>query len=175
MIAEKLEQLEGIVSRVLSFARAPAALHARWSVHDIINDTLWLLKAKTAQANVAVRYTQPAPPLHVSASKGQVQQVLLNLILNSLHAMPQGGELAINCAATTVDQVWIDLADTGGGLPDEIRGRLFESFLSGRAGGTGLGLSIAKRIMLDHRGDLLLVATGPQGTTMRLVLPLAAG
>ena len=175
VIAEKLEQLEGIVSRVLSFARAPAVLHARWSVHDIINDTLWLLKAKTAQANVAVRYTQPAPPLHVSASKGQVQQVLLNLILNSLHAMPQGGELAINCAATTVNHVWIDLADTGGGLPDEIRGRLFESFLSGRAGGTGLGLSIAKRIMLDHRGDLLLVATGPQGTTMRLVLPLAAG
>jgi len=65
------------------------------------------------------------------------------------------------------------VADTGTGIPVELHTRVFDSFLSGRPGGTGLGLAIAKRIMLSHGGDIVLVATSPAGTTMRLTLPLA--
>ena len=65
--------------------------------------------------------------------------------------------------------------DTGGGIPESIRERVFDSFLSGRPDGTGLGLAIAKRILVSHHGDIQLVATGPSGTTMRLTLPLARG
>ena len=67
------------------------------------------------------------------------------------------------------------MVDTGGGIPVELQTRLFEPFLSGRADGTGLGLAIARRIMLDHRGDLSLLATGVTGTTMRVTLPVATG
>ena len=176
VIGEKLDQLEAIVTRVLGFAQAPSSLHSRWSLADIIEDTLALVRLKLAQHKVSVCVTAPPRPLFVEVSKGQIQQVLLNLLLNATHAMPDGG--TVQLSITTGDrsglpQAVIDLADTGTGVPDAIRDRIFDSFLSGRPDGTGLGLAIAKRILLSHHGDIVLLASGPDGTTMRVTLPLA--
>lgn len=175
VITEKIEQLEEIVARVLSFARAPSALHSRWALAEILDDTLVLLRAKLAQANVQLHYTAPARAIMVDGNKGQLQQVVLNLALNSLAAMPHGGGLTVQCTEETrgaARVVHVDLTDTGQGIPDAIRPRIFESFLSGRADGTGLGLAIAQRIVTDHHGELTLASTGPRGTTMRITLPL---
>jgi signal transduction histidine kinase len=177
VITEKIGQLEEIVSRVLSFARAPAALHSHWALAEILDDTLVLLRAKLAQANVQLHYAAPAPTVLVDGNKGQLQQVVLNLALNSLAAMPHGGGLTVQCTEERrggAGVVHVDLADTGTGIPDAIRPRIFESFLSGRADGTGLGLAIAQRIVKDHHGELTLAGTGPRGTTMRITLPLLA-
>ncbi|HEY4246969.1 MAG TPA: GAF domain-containing protein [Lacunisphaera sp.] len=175
VITEKIEQLESIVSRVLQFGRAPSTLHSHWSLAEILDDTLVLLRAKLNQASVQLHYVPPRSSLTVDANKGQLQQVILNLVINSFHAMPHGGDLTISCtddglAGSRV--VHLDIADTGGGIPATIQPRIFESFLSGRADGTGLGLAIAKRIMKDHHGELTLVSTSPCGTTMRITLPL---
>ncbi len=178
VITEKIDQLEGLAARVLTLGRAPAALHSSWTLAEILDDTFVLLRAKLAQANVELHYPAPAPGLRVVANKGQLQQVILNLALNSLHAMPQGGRLAVTCAEEATAQgrvVLVELADTGTGIPEPIQARIFESFLSGRGDGTGLGLAIAARIMKDHRGALAILRTGPHGTAMRLTLPLASG
>jgi signal transduction histidine kinase len=178
VITEKIEQLEAIVSRVLSFGRNPQTLHSRWSLAEIIDDTLVLLRAKLEQANVEIHYTAPDRDLIVDVHKGQVQQVILNLAINSLHAMPHGGELTLRGTAAQQDGlpvVHLDVTDTGTGIPSTIQPRMFESFLSGRADGTGLGLAIAQRIMKDHHGSLSLVETSPRGTTMRMTLPRLTG
>jgi signal transduction histidine kinase len=176
VINEKLDQLEAIVLRVLQFGRAPAALHSRWALADIVNDTLVLIRQKLAQARVRVRFAPPAAPLIVDAHKGQLQQVLLNLLFNSMDAMPDGGELVIALGEdrhATPHAAVLDVTDNGAGIPAGIRERVFDSFLSGRPGGTGLGLAIAKRILESHHGSIHLVTTGPTGTTMRVTLPLA--
>lgn len=173
VVTEKIGQLEDIVTRVLSFARAPGAVHLRLSLAEVVEDTLLLLRAKFAQARVQAEFVPPPAPVHVSAHKGQLQQVLFNLIINSLQAMPQGGRLVLS-ARSHGDRAELDVGDTGGGIAPALQSQLFEPFLSGRAGGTGLGLAIALRIMKDHRGDISVVQTGPGGTTMRLTLPLAA-
>ena len=176
VITEKIEQLEVIVSRVLSFGRAPSSLHSRWSLAEILDDTLVLLRAKLTQAAVQLHYAAPDRTLLVDGNKGQLQQVVLNLALNSLHAMPHGGELTVQCTVEGIPGgglVHVDLADTGGGIPESIRPRIFESFLSGRADGTGLGLAIAQRIMKEHHGELSVRNTGSRGATMRITLPLA--
>lgn len=176
VIGEKLDQLEAIVSRVLQFAKAPSSLHSRWSLADIIGDTLVLIRLKLAQSKIRLRFDPPEKPLHINVHKGQLQQVLLNLLLNSTQAMPHGGAITVRAFAEGQDgsrQAVIDVIDTGGGVPPEIADHIFDSFLSGRADGTGLGLAIAKRILLSHHGDISLQATGPGGTTMRLRLPLA--
>jgi len=178
VITEKIEQLEGIVARVLSFARAPASLHSRWPLAAVLEDTLHLLRAKLSQSGVQLRYPPPAKQFVVEVNKGQLQQVFLNLALNSVHAMPHGGTLGVTCSEGTGPAgpvVHIDFSDTGYGIPEEIRPRIFESFLSGRSDGTGLGLGIAQRIVKDHHGELSLVSTSPAGTTMRVTLPLARG
>ena len=175
VIGEKLDQLEAIVSRVLSFAKAPASVHSRWPVSEIIEDTIVLIRLKLAQNKIQLHYTPPPRPVLVDAHKGQIQQVLLNLLINATQAMPSGGNIEI--AARILDKEgasWlaIDVADSGTGIPDSLRDKVFESFLTGRPDGTGLGLAIAKRILRSHYGDIELVATGPGGTTMRMLLPL---
>jgi signal transduction histidine kinase len=172
VIGEKLDQLEAIVTRVLQFGKAPANLHSRWSLVEIVHDTLLLLRLKLAQAKVQVRFHPPGLEPFVEGHKGQLQQVLLNVLLNAMQAMPGGGTITVTLGAEGAAAV-LDLADTGTGIPPAIGDRIFDSFLSGREGGTGLGLAIAKRVMLSHHGDIELVTTGPQGTTMRLTLPFA--
>lgn len=178
VIGEKLDQLEAIVSRVLTFAKAPANLHSRWDVAEIIDDTLVLVRLKLAQAKIQLAYDPPAAPLIVDVHKGQLQQVLLNLLINATQAMPAGGTINVSCGVEERDGsgplAYIDISDTGSGIPAELQGHIFDSFLTGRPDGTGLGLAIAKRILVGHHGDIQLRATGREGTTLRVVLPLAA-
>lgn len=174
VINEKLDQLEAIVLRVLQFGRAPSTLHSRWLFADIVSDTLVLIRQKLAQARVRVHFEPPATALIVEAHKGQIQQVLLNLLFNAIDAMPDGGEVVLTLGEEhyhSSPAVFLNVTDTGTGIPVEIRERVFDSFLSGRPGGTGLGLAIARRILEGHHGDITLVSTGPSGTTMRVSLP----
>ena len=176
VIGEKLDQLEAIVTRVLGFAQAPTSLHSRWSLAEIVADTLVLVRLKLAQHQVSVEFTPPPRPVFVEAHKGQLQQVLLNLVLNAMHAMPHGGTVTITLStdqSAGAPHAILDLRDTGTGVDPAIRDRIFDSFLSGRPGGTGLGLAIAKRILNSHHGDIVLHETSPAGTIMRLTLPIA--
>jgi signal transduction histidine kinase len=93
-----------------------------------------------------------------------------------MQAMPAGGAITIAAReekAEAARQAVVEVADTGSGIPDPIRERIFDSFLSGRPDGTGLGLGIAKRILLSHHGDITLVSTSANGTTFRITLPIA--
>jgi signal transduction histidine kinase len=177
VIGEKLDQLESIVTRVLGFAKAPSSLHSRWSLADIVEDTLVLVRLKLSQHKVSVQFTPPTRALFVEVHKGQIQQVLLNLLLNATHAMPDGGTIRITLVPDdrpgSPPQAFVDLADTGHGVPAAIQDRIFDSFLSGRPDGTGLGLAIAKRILVSHHGNIVLLSTSPAGTVMRVTLPLA--
>ena len=176
VIGEKLDQLEAIVTRVLGFAKAPSSLHSRWSLAEIIEDTLVLVRLKLSQQKVTVEFPAPAGPVFIEGHKGQIQQVLLNLLLNATEAMPAGGTIRLHLQVmdnADTPRARLDIADTGGGVPEPLRTRIFDSFLSGRPDGTGLGLAIAKRILASHRGDIELAATSPAGTTMRVTLPLA--
>lgn len=173
VIGEKLDQLEEIVTRVLQFGKSPTSnLHSRWSLADIISDTLVLVRLKLAQGKIQLNFSSSSSAPIIEGHKGQIQQVLLNLLLNASQAMPDGGSitLALN---TESDHATLDITDTGRGIPEEIRDLIFDSFLSGRPDGTGLGLAIAKRILLGHHGDIALVSSGPEGTTLRITLPLA--
>ncbi len=177
VITEKLDQLEAIVSRVLNFAKAPSSLHSRWNISEIIDDTLVLIRLKLTQGKIQLHYTPPETALVVDVHKGQLQQVLLNLLLNATQVMPNGGTITVTTGLEDRPeggrQICINVTDTGPGIPAEMRDRIFDSFLSGRPDGTGLGLAIAKRILASHHGDLQLRTSGPEGTTMSILLPPA--
>ena len=178
VIGEKLDQLESIVSRVLNFAKAPTSLHSRHQVAEIVGDTLVLIRLKLAQSKIRVSFEASGHSIVVEGHKGQLQQGLLNLLINSMQAMPEGGEIHLSLrseARGPNHYAILDVVDTGSGIPDAIRGRIFDSFLTGRQDGTGLGLAIAKRVVQGHGGDIELVSTSPAGTTIRFTLPLARG
>ena len=102
--------------------------------------------------------------------------MLLNLLLNATQAMPDGGTISLTITTENrpgAQYALLDIRDTGTGVAEPIRERMFDSFLSGRAEGTGLGLAIAKRILISHHGDITLRETSSTGTVMRISLPLA--
>jgi len=99
-----------------------------------------------------------------------VERVLINLIANSLEVLADGGEIAIE-GARAGESVVIEVSDNGPGVPAEIRGRIFQPFVtSGKKNGLGLGLALARQTMLDHGGDLELVP-GEKGARFRLKMP----
>ncbi len=176
VIGEKLNHLEEIVGRVLNFGKSRTEMHARYSLNRLVEETLLLVRLKLEQSEVHLVYTPPNGDLVIDAHKGQIQQVVLNLVLNSLHAMPDGGVIRINLQGVEKDgqrRAEFTISDTGCGIPKEMQERIFESFLTGAKGGSGLGLSISKQIVKSHHGKIKLVKSDASGTTFRVSLPQA--
>jgi signal transduction histidine kinase len=115
-----------------------------------------------------------APEIGTVRADGRLlRQALINLFLNALQAMPRGGVLEVRAAAQGgTAEVIID--DTGPGIPEEIRGRIFQPFFTTKATGTGLGLAVVKRIVEGHGGSIEARAA-PSGAEFCVRLPLDAG
>ena len=176
IITEKINQLEEIVSKVLSFGKAPEDLHTVWSIDELIQDTLLLVRLKMQQHRIVLNHKKTNAPIMVNASKGQLQQVFLNLIINAAEAMPDGGTLTIYSIveeSPDEERLAVYFTDTGSGIPENIQEKIFESFLTDKPEGTGLGLSIVKRIMRTHHGDISVANSSSLGTTLRIEMPLA--
>jgi len=171
VIGEKLDQLEEIVERVLSFGRNREGMHARYNLARITEETLRLVRLKLRQQKIEIELQAGDPGLFVEVNKGQIQQVLLNLILNATQAMSEGGRIQIRLDRDG-EFARVHIADNGPGIADNIKDKIFESFLTDRPDGTGLGLSISKRILRSHRGDIELVESSDAGTTFAFTLPL---
>ncbi len=172
VIRDKLGHLEEIASRILDFGKNREAVRQPLSVGKLLEDVGRLVRLKLKQAKVEFVVEKPEEDMTVSGDRGQLQQALLNLILNALAAMPRGGGVTLSGGLEDGRAV-LYVQDTGSGIPEELREKIFDSFLTGRKEGTGLGLAISKRILRSHEGDLELAGTGEGGTTFRLNLPLA--
>ena len=172
IIREKLGHLDQIAGRILDFGKSREAFRKNLQLREILEEAVLLVRLKLEQSQVALTINNGLPDLLVFVDKGQIQQALLNLILNALVAMPDGGKLTIEVVEPTDRKVSVLVKDTGKGIPDEFKDRIFDSFLTARPGGTGLGLTISKRILRAHDGDLELLDSGPNGTVFRISLPI---
>ena len=172
VIGEKLNQLEEIVERVLSFGRTREGMHTRQDLNALVDDTLKLMRLKLHQQKIELQFEPKAGSIHVDVNKGQILQVMLNLVLNATQAMPEGGHIQLETSADETT-AHLTITDNGSGIPKSIQSDIFESFLTDRPDGTGLGLSISKRILRGHRGDIELEHSSPKGTSFRFWLPLS--
>ncbi|WP_309399177.1 GAF domain-containing protein [Cerasicoccus maritimus] len=175
VISEKIEQLEEIVGRVLSFGKSRTGMHALYDLNTLVDETILLVRLKAEQSGVELVFERSKTPLSVEAHKGQIQQVILNLVLNAFQAMPHGGKVTV--AVKRDDNPhqpmgYVVVSDNGTGVPENLRDRIFQSFLSGRSEGSGLGLAISKQIIKSHRGEISLVETGEAGTIFQFTMPL---
>jgi signal transduction histidine kinase len=114
--------------------------------------------------------------VQVAVDRETIVRVLLNLLINASDAVAEGkGTPRIRLHISRAPSWAVcDVIDSGGGIPAEIMPKLFEPFATTKPGGTGLGLAVSRQLVREAGGDLLLVHTGPDGTTFRLILPLAA-
>ena len=170
VIGEKLNQLEEIVERVLGFGRTREGMHTRQDLNALVGDTLKLMRLKLHQQKIDLQLEPLASNIYVDVNKGQILQVMLNLVLNATQAMPEGGHIRLETSADE-NAAHLTITDNGGGIPESIQSDIFESFLTDRPDGTGLGLSISKRILRGHRGDIELAHSSPKGSSFHFWLP----
>ena len=179
IMGEKMDHLNTIVEQVLTFARNAEPQLQPTDVNKLINDLRVLVRRKTAQQKVELETRLANGLPRVRADGPQLSQVFLNLTLNALEAMPDGGRLTIETRAIHLPKsapepthIRIEFTDTGCGMDAETRERAFTSLLNtSKPGGTGLGLAIVGRIVESHGGRIKIKPSG-SGTTFSILLPL---
>jgi signal transduction histidine kinase len=167
----EIHRLDYIVTQFLQAIR-PAPLQMKMiSLNEIVEKTLELLRPEIENRGVTVR-TRLARHLAVTpVDATQIQQVLVNLVKNAAQAMTTGGTLSLQTGETS-EGVWVSVADTGGGIPQEQINRIFEPFYTTKKRGSGLGLMIVQRIVRAHDGRIEVESRVGRGTTFRIWLPL---
>jgi two-component system, NtrC family, sensor histidine kinase HydH len=166
VIEREVRRVERSLQTFLDYARPPKPAKAPTVLAGVARETLDLTRGRAARQQVAVRLIDPPDPVTVNADSDQLRQVLVNLAINALDAMPGGGELTIEVRAEGPDAV-IRVSDTGLGIAAGFRTRLFEPFASTKDTGLGLGLVICRRIVEDHGGSIAAEdrpGTGPRFT-----------
>ena len=170
----EVERMSRLVANLLQFSRRSSRQIAPLDVRDELTNTLELLRFHLRHRHIqAATEFQPVPL--VQADREQLRQVFLNLFTNAVDAMPQGGTLTVRTwtAETTPPQAWIEVADTGEGVPPEALGHIWEPFFTTKpeGKGTGLGLPICRRIVEEHGGTIDLESQPGQWTRVRVGLP----
>ncbi len=155
IMEKELQQLNGIATEFLYFARAPRPVRAPCDIREVIGSLTVLCSKEAARHSVELAVSSPKtlPELHLDAS--QVQQALLNVVLNGIQAMPGGGRLEVKLTRSN-GGVDIEIRDQGPGVPPDQRTRIFDPFFTTKARGTGLGLPIAQKLIRAQGGDIRL-------------------
>lgn len=166
LVLEEIDRVNGVVENLLSFAR-PFDPERVWvTADDLLRRLAALIEPLAARENIHLILSgdQDAP---LCVDENQIQQVLMNLALNSIQAMPEGGELSLD-VQTVKDKTVITVSDTGTGMTLEALERATEPFYTTRTQGTGLGLSISKRLVQLNGGDLQISSEPGAGTRVSL-------
>lgn len=170
-LRKEVDRLGHTLDDFLRFA-GRLELHTRpVRLNELVRDLIDFFRPQAQAANVRLFASlcpeEPVCPLDPNL----IKQALLNLILNGVQAMPDGGDLIIR---THVDQmrVYVDIADTGLGVPPTVVPHIFEAYYTTKKGGTGLGLATTRRIIEEHRGHISFTSEPGKGTNFRLDLPL---
>ena len=184
VVEEEISRLERSIQDFLDFARPPTLEKAPLDVRLVVEQTVELISGRAERQRVQILDDFPESPVMVEADAAQLRQVMLNLLLNALDAMPDGGQIDVNISSTRPpnwnelpesDRIkpWtiVSIHDSGEGFATEILDRLFEPFSSTKETGTGLGMSICQRIVEAH-GGVITASNSPQGgAVISLSLP----
>lgn len=163
-----------IVSHVRMLFKKGAAERESVDVNEIIREMLVLLHNETTRYSIAVRAELSADLPQVMGDRVQLQQVMMNLILNSIEAMKEADgtrELAIKSQPGENGELMVSVSDTGVGLPQQQAEQIFNAFFTTKLHGTGMGLSISRSIVESHEGRLWAAANSPRGASFYFTLP----
>jgi two-component system NtrC family sensor kinase len=175
-IHSEAQRLSQMTRGILSFAREEEGAGEEIDVNDTLRDVMVFLKYEAQKRSIAVveqfDYRLPG----IFAEENRLKQIFINLIMNALQAMTEGGRLLLNTSLSDGDMVSVVIADTGTGIPGEIIDRIFEPFFTTKEPGmgTGLGLFITKNNMQALGGRIEVESSVGEGTNFRLFFPAIA-
>ena len=171
LVQGEVRRLNTIVEEFLSLARPLSLKPGRIRVPDLVDEVVRLVETEAEASGVSIERAIPAALPTLEADRDRLKQVVLNLTLNAIQAMPQGGALTLG-AAVTDGRLALTVTDTGPGIPPELLHRVFDPYVTSKTKGLGLGLTIARRIVEAHGGTVAVESQPGRGTCFRVTLPL---
>lgn len=177
-VIEEIKRIETLLKELLDFARPSKSQFTDVEVNSVIDTVLVLLTQNKQLAqnnsktiNVIKGLDRYLP--EIKADPMQLKQIFLNLILNAIDAMPEGGTLGIRTFFdTATSSIQVEVSDTGKGIDSKMMDKVFQPFFTTKPKGTGLGLAITKRLIDEHKGCISVINGTGGGTTIRVGLPL---
>jgi signal transduction histidine kinase len=171
IIGSEIHRLDRVVQILVDFTR-PRDLHLEEiDLRRLLEDVIMLASPDAQQRGVTISSKLGAEPMMVKVDADFMKQAILNVVLNGVQAMPQGGPLVIT-ALREEDMVVTDIRDQGGGIPPEVQDKIFELYFTTKKGGSGIGLAQTYQILQWHYGSIDFESVAGQGATFRLRLPL---
>lgn len=170
LLVDEVERLNRSISELLDYAR-PAKLECSpLMIDDLLSRAVLLVRSDAEAGNVTIVEDYRCGTSTVDGDEDKLIQVVLNLCLNSIQAMKDGGTLTLS---SSLQDGWVTIAisDTGAGISPEIKERIFEPYFTTKEEGTGLGLAMSAKIIEDHRGQIEVSSKPDHGTTVILNLP----
>jgi PAS domain S-box-containing protein len=173
-IVSQVERITKVMNQLLSFARRRTPERRAVDLKEIVEASVEIFQERFARNRIQVELDLDMPCPQIHADPDQMHQVLINLIMNAVHAMPEGGKLRIGMAPAT-EHVVLTLSDTGHGIPPEVKAHIFEPFFTTKefGKGTGLGLTVVKGILEEHGGSITVASDAEQGTAFTILLPVS--
>ncbi len=173
-LEQQVKRGAALTRQLLLFSRQETTKPEPLDLNEAVSTSSLLLR-RLVRENISFRLDLAEAALAIRADRGQLDQVLMNLVVNAADAMPDGGILRVGTGRSDDGSPWVSVADTGCGIPEAIRARVFEPFFTTKPAGkgTGIGLAVVRGIVEQHGGAIELASGVGQGTTVRITLPAA--
>ncbi len=171
IISTEFQRLDRVVKTLVDFTRPMELRLAEADLRRIADDVTALAGPEAQQHNVKVVHDRSQVPLLARVDDDLVKQALLNVVLNGVQAMQDGGRLTIRTAVAG-ENALIEVKDEGAGIPPEVRDKIFNLYFTTKKSGSGIGLAMTYRVLQLHNGALEFESEMGKGTTFRLVLPM---
>jgi len=172
IIGREIHRLDRVVQMLVDFNRPVELRLSDFDLRRLVEDVALLAAPEAARQGVEIRTELSPEPLPVRADNDLIKQALLNVVINGVQAMGQGGVLDI-AARSDETAAAIEVRDQGGGIPPEVQNKVFNLYFTTKKSGSGIGLAMSYRVLQLHNGAIDFVTEVGRGTTFRLVLPLA--
>ncbi|WP_413733402.1 two-component system sensor histidine kinase AtoS [Sodalis sp. RH21] len=172
IILQEVRSINKVIEQLLEFARPHRRSFQPIAIDQIIRETLVLVHTNALNSRIDFHILLDETVPEIEADAGLLKQVMLNLMINAVQAIPARGDVTISTGLQKPNKIRIQITDTGIGMSPETRKKIFTPFFTTKPSGTGLGLSIAQRIINDHAGDIMIDSELQQGTTVTLILPI---
>jgi PAS domain S-box-containing protein len=171
VIGSEIHRLDRVVQMLVDFTRPVELRLTELDVRKLVDDVTQLASPDAARQGVKIERQLPVESLLARADSDLLKQALLNVVLNGVQAMPQGGTLSIR-ASKEDDEIMVDVRDQGSGIPAEIRDKIYDLYFTTKKTGTGIGLAMTYKVMQLHHGSVDFESGDGRGTSFRLRLPL---
>ncbi len=174
LIGEGIDHMESVVQKLLGFARQKSKSMEPVNINEAVNKVIHLLNYRLKQKNMEINTVLDDKLPLIEADYHLIQEVIMNLLLNSYDAVKEGGKVIITTGTENNDHIFITVKDTGEGIPEEAMNKIFDPFYTTKdvGEGTGLGLSVSLGIIESHGGSITVKSIPGKETVFKIILPI---